>query len=182
MHRSWTKISCWTLNSKNWREWCILASFDLFNICFALPVLTLGTTCPNKYFMFHWSIYSIFMLNKAWKRDSLQMIIFVNACSTFSLVELKTSFETWITRNNLNGINLFHLSYLITLVAYQCSQWAPNVKIKYFLFDWSIYRVLVLNRGWKRDSLQMIIFVYICSACSVVEVKTRFQTWITRNE
>jgi hypothetical protein len=58
-------------------------------------------------------------------------------------------------------VSLFHLSYLITLTAYLCSQWTPNVQMKYFMFDWSIYRLLVLNRGWKRDPLQIMIFVYV---------------------
>jgi hypothetical protein len=106
------------------------------------------------------------------------MMIFVYVCSTCSMVELKALFETWITRNCINGVNFFHLSYLITLTVYLCSQWAPNVQIKYFMCDLSIYRLFVLNRCWKRDSLQMMIIVYICSTCSVVELKTHFETWI----
>jgi DNA-directed RNA polymerase subunit RPC12/RpoP len=109
-------------------------------------------------------------------------MIFVYVCSTCSVVELKTRFETWITRNNVNGVNLFHLSYLITLTSYLCSQLAPNVQIRYVMCNWSIYRLFVLNTGWKRDSLQMMIFVYVCSTCSVVELKTSFETWITRND
>jgi hypothetical protein len=38
-------------------------------------------------------------------------------------------------------------------LAYLCSQWEPNVQIKYFMFDCSIYRLFVLNRGCKLDSL-----------------------------
>jgi hypothetical protein len=76
---------------------------------------------------------------------------------------------------------LFHLSYLLTLTVYLCSQWTKNVQIKYFMFDWSIYRLLVLKTGWKRDSLQIMIFVNICSIWSIVELKTGFETWITRN-
>jgi hypothetical protein len=60
-------------------------------------------------------------------------MIFVYICSTCSVVELKTRFETCITRNDVNGVNLFHLSYLIILPAYVCSQWAPNVQIKIFI-------------------------------------------------
>jgi hypothetical protein len=134
-----------------------------------------------KYFMFDWSIYKLFVLNTGWKRDSLQMI-FVNICSTWSMVELKTRVDTWITRNDINGVSLFHLSYLLTLMVYLFSQWAPNVQIKYFMFDWSIYRLFLLNRAWKHDSLQMMIFLYICSTWGIVELKTRFETWITRND
>jgi hypothetical protein len=132
--------------------------------------------------MFDWSIYTLFVLNRCWKRDSLQIMIFVYICSTWTMVQLKTRFETWITRNDVNGVSLFHLSYLITLMAYICSQWSPNDQIKYFIFDWSIYRLFLLNTGWKRDCLQMIIFVNVCSTWCIVELKTCFETWITRND
>jgi hypothetical protein len=75
-----------------------------------------------------------------------------------------------------------HFSYLITLMAYLCSQCTPNIQIKNFMFDWSICRTFVLKRGWKRDSFQIMIFVNVRSACRVDELKTRFETWITRNE
>jgi hypothetical protein len=41
-------------------------------------------------------------------------MIFVYVCSTWSIVKLKTRFEAWITWNDLNGLSLFHLSYIIT--------------------------------------------------------------------
>jgi hypothetical protein len=106
----------------------------------------------------------------------------VNDCSTSSIAELKIRFETLEKTNDLNGVNLFLLSYVITLMAFLCSQWAPYVQINYFMFDWSIYKLFVLNRGWKRDWLQMMIFVYVRTTCSVVELKTRFETWIASNE
>jgi hypothetical protein len=134
-----------------------------------------------KYFMFDWSIYRLFVLNSGWKRDSLQLMIFVNVYSTRSIVELKTRFETCITRNDVNGVRWFHLSYIITLKDYLCAQMTSNVQIKYFKFDWSIYRLFVLNTAWKRDSLQMIIFVIFCSTWSMVQLKTRFESCITRN-
>jgi hypothetical protein len=85
-------------------------------------------------------------------------MIFVYVPSTWRKVELN-GLETWITRNNVNGVIFFHLSYLMTLMAYLCFQWAPNDQIKYFMLDLSIYRLFVLNRGWKRNSLQITIFV-----------------------
>jgi hypothetical protein len=124
-----------------------------------------------KKFMFDSSIYSLFELNRSWKRDSLQIMIFVCVCSTWGMVELKRRFETWISRNNVNGVSLFHLSYLITLMAYLCSQWTPNVQMKYFMFDCSIYRLFVPNTSWKRDSLQVMIFVYVCSTWGMFEIK-----------
>jgi hypothetical protein len=99
------------------------------------------------------------VLNRGWKRDSLEIMIFVYVCSTWSIVEVKTRFETWITRNDVNDVSLFNLCYLITLMTYMCSQRTTNVQINNFMFDWSICRLFVLNTGWKRDCLQMMIFV-----------------------
>jgi hypothetical protein len=139
---------------------------------------------PNvqiKYFMFDWSIYGLFVLNRAWKRDSLKIMIVLYVCPTCSVVKLKIWFETWKARNDVNGVSLFHLSYLITLMAYIRSEWTPNVQIENFLFDCSFYTLFILNRGWKRNSLQIMIFVYVYITWCVVELKTRFETGITRN-
>jgi hypothetical protein len=118
----------------------------------------------------------------ALKREILQIMIIVNVCSTWSLIELKTPFERWITRNDVNGVSLINLSYLITLMAYLCSQRTPNIQIEYLMLDWSLYTLFVLNRGWKRTSLQIMIFVYVCSTWSIVELNTRFETLITRKD
>jgi hypothetical protein len=93
----------------------------------------------------------------------------------------KTGFEAWITRNDLNAVNLLYLPYLITLMVYLSSQWTPNVQIKYLIFDWSIYRLFVLNRGGKRDLFHIMLFAYVCSTWGMLELKTRFDSWITRN-
>jgi hypothetical protein len=135
-----------------------------------------------KYFMFEYSIYRLFVLYTCRKRDSIQMMICVNVCSPCNIDELKTRFETWITRNDINGVSLFNLSNLIILMAYLCSQRTQNVQIKYFIFDWSIYSLFVLNTGWKRDSIKMMVFENICSSWSMVEIKTRFEKWLTRND
>jgi hypothetical protein len=140
---------------------------------------------PNvqiKYVMFDWSIYRLFVLNMVRKLDSFQMNVFVYCSSTWSMLQLKTCFEASITRNDAYGVSLIHLSYLITLLAYLCSQWTLNAQINYFMLDWSIYTLFVLNRGCKHDSLQIFIFVYVCSTWSIFEHKTRFEMWITRND
>jgi hypothetical protein len=113
---------------------------------------------------------------------TLQTVLFVYVCSKCSIIEPKKRFETWVTINDVNGVSLYNPSYLITLMAYLCSQRTPNVQINYFMFDWSTYRLLVLNTGWKCDSQQMVIFVNICSTCSVVELKKQFETFIAINE
>jgi hypothetical protein len=91
----------------------------------------------------------------------------------------KTRFETWITRN-VEVVCLWHLSYLITVMAYLWLQWTQNVQINYV--DWSIYRRFVLNMAWKRDSLQMLKLENVCSTLSMVQMKTRFETWLTGND
>jgi hypothetical protein len=136
----------------------------------------------KNYFMFDWPLFTLFVVNRVWKRDSHHIMIFVYVCSTWGIDELKTRYYTWITRNYVNGLSLFHITYLITRMAYLCSQGTPNVQIKYFMFDWSIYRVFVLNTGRKRDFLQMMIFVNVCSTWSIVQLKTRFETSITRKD
>jgi hypothetical protein len=177
MKHSWTKDAFET-----WITRTDVNGVSLFNDSYLITLMAYlrSQWTPKvqiKYFMFDCSTYSLFVLYSSWKRDSLQIVIFVYVCSTWGTVELKTPFETWITRNDVNGVRLFKLSYLITLMAYLCSQWKPNVQIKYFMFDWSIYRLYVLNRAWKRVSLQIMIFVYVCSTWSIVELKTRFETW-----
>jgi hypothetical protein len=135
-----------------------------------------------KYFMFDWSIYRLFVLKRGWKRESLQILLYVYASSSWSIGDLKTRFETWITRNVVNGVRFLHLSYLITVMAYLWSQWTPNVQIKFVMFDWLIYRLFVLNTAWKLDSLQMMKFVNVSWTLRIVQMKTRFETWLTRND
>jgi hypothetical protein len=133
-----------------------------FSHLIALIAYLCSQWTPNvqiKYFIFVWSIDRVFVLNWAWKRVSLQIMIFEYVCSAWRIVKLNTCLETETTKKFINGVSLFNLSYLITLMVYLCSQRAPNVKINYFMFDWSMYRLFVLNRGWKRVYLQIMIFV-----------------------
>jgi hypothetical protein len=112
--------------------------------------------------------------------------LFVNGCSIWSIVETITRFETWITRNDVNGVSLFHLPYLITLMTYLCSQWTPNVQINLFMLHWSIYELFVLTTGWTRESIQLNIFVNVCSTWKLVELitfweanNTKWRKWCT---
>jgi hypothetical protein len=120
------------------KKW--LKCLGLFNLSYLINHMAymcsqLSSNVKIMYFTFNWSIYRVIVLNRAWKHFSLQIMLFVYVCSSWSVVELKTRFEKWITRNYLHGVSLFHLSYLITLKAYLWSQWTPNVQIKYFMFD-----------------------------------------------
>jgi hypothetical protein len=110
-------------------------------------------------------------------------------------------FQTWITRNYVNCESLFHLSCLtlilltwriwwapnnaskwqmgfnsafkglMTLMGHLFTERAPNVQIKYFIFGWSIYNILVLNTSWTPDSFQMMIFVNVSLKWGMVELK-----------
>jgi hypothetical protein len=107
-----TKNAFCVTNNKKWRKWCKFVSSLLL---LTLMVYLCSQWIPNiqnNYFMIDWLIYRLLVLNTSWKRDSLQMMIFVNVCSTWSMVEFKTIFETGITRNDVNGVSLFNLPYL----------------------------------------------------------------------
>jgi hypothetical protein len=173
-----TRFETWiTRNDVNGVSLC-----ELSYLITLLTVMCSRTTqnVQIKDFKFDWSIYRLLVLNRGWKRDSLQMMIFVYVCTTWGIVELKTRFETWITRNGIKSVSLFHLPNLITLMAYLCSQQTSNFQIKYFKLDWSIYRIFVLNTACKRDVLQIMIFVNVCSSWSMKQLKTPFETWITK--
>jgi hypothetical protein len=121
MQRIWTRTAFWNLNNKKWSKWCILFSHLLFNNCFGSGRLVYmcsqwAPIIQIKYFMFDFSISSLFVLNTVWKHDSLPMMISVYVCWTCSVVELKTLFETWKARNDVNGVYWFHHSYLITVL------------------------------------------------------------------
>jgi hypothetical protein len=111
-----------------------------------------------------------------------QIMIFVYICSTGGIVDLNTRFEMWITRTDVNGVIMFHLSYLITRIVYLWSQRTPNVQRRYFMFDWSIYGLFVLNWAWKIFSHEIILLVYVSSTRCIDELNRRFETWITRND
>jgi hypothetical protein len=177
MRHSWTKNAFWAVSNKKWRKLCKFVSPFLFNNTYSLPVLKMDTKCPNQ-------VFSLVDLKTICAKKRLETWLFPNNDIRKRMLDmkhcwLKTHFETWIIRNDVNGVKLFHHCYLITLMDYLCSQWTRIVQMKYSMFDWSIYRLFVLNRGWKRDSLQIMVFVYVCSTWSLVELKSRFETWKT---
>jgi hypothetical protein len=169
-----------------WISRNVVNGVNLFLFCYLITLTTyLCSQCaPNvqiKYFMFNWSVYRLLGLNRCGKRNSPNNDI--RTC-LFDMLRSWTKNTVWAVNNKkcrkwckLVSPFLFNNSYDLL-----GSQWAPNVQFSYVMFDWSIYRLFVLNTGWKPDSLQMMIFVYICSTCIVVELKTRFVTWVTRND
>jgi hypothetical protein len=179
---SWTKNAFCDVNNKIWRKWDRFVYPFLFKNTYGLPVYTTDTKSPNLVFY-------------VWLVD-LQTI-----CAKYRL-------ETWFSGNDDIRIRLFdmrhsrtknafwdvnikkwriwckfiQLYYLITHMAYLCSQWTSNVQIKYFMFPWSICRLFVLNGGLRSVSLKIMIFVYVWATWGLVEIKTHFEPWITRND
>jgi hypothetical protein len=181
MRHSWTKNAFWDVNKKKWRKECRFVSPFLFHDTYGLPVFTINIKCPNQVF-YVWLVDLQIITAKygleTWfspNNDIRKCLLVMKHGTT------KNAFWDLNNKNFVHGVSLFHLAYLISLMIYLCSQWTPNFLIKYFMFDWSIFRLLVLNRGWKLDSFQ-IIFVCVCSTWSIAELKTCSETWITRND
>jgi hypothetical protein len=112
----------------------------------------MGTNCPNDIFCFLVDLQTISA------KYALETWFCPNDYIRICLLDMQRSwtkklFETWRERNDLNGVYFFHISYLITVLAYLCSQLATVVQIKYFKWDWLFYRLFVLNTGYKRDYL-----------------------------
>jgi hypothetical protein len=136
MKHGTTKNAFWDVNNKNY-----VSGISLFHLSYLITLKAYlhSQRTPNvqiNFHMFYWSIYRSFVPNTGWQHASLTMIIIVKLCSTWSTAEVKTRLETLMTRNDVNGVSLCHLSYLITLMAKLCSRTKPNVQIKYFLYDW----------------------------------------------
>jgi hypothetical protein len=131
-------------------------------------VLATGTKCPIQVFY----VWLVKLQNICAKERMVMWPSPINDIST-CLIDMqrswtKTLFETRKARYDVNGVSLFHHSYLKTIMTYMCSHRIPNIQIKYFMFDWSIYRLFVLNTDWKHYSPQMMVFVNICSTWSIV--------------
>jgi hypothetical protein len=136
MGYSWTEIWFWDLNNKKWRKWCIFVYPILFNNNYGLSVIAIDTKIPNQLFYI-----SLVGLQSICAKYGLETWFSLNDGIRKCLLDmkhgkLKTRFETWKTWNDVNGVSLFHLSNLITLMAYLYSQRKTNVQIKYFMIDW----------------------------------------------
>jgi hypothetical protein len=145
-------------------------------------VLTTNTKCPNQVF-YVWLVHlqticDIYRLETWFSTNNVVRNCLLDEKHGIT----KNAFWGVNNKNDVNDISLFHFPYLKTIMVYLWSQWTPHFQIKNFMCDWSFYRLLVLNRGWKRDSFQIIIFVYVSSTVTIFEQKTRFETCITRND
>jgi hypothetical protein len=154
----------------------------LFNNTYGLRVFTTVTKCPNQVFF-----DSLVDLQTICAKYELETWFSPNEDICKNLIDMKhgsTKNAFWNVYNKkwCKWFKFDHLSYLITLIAYLCLQRTANAQINYFMLDWSLYTLFVLNRGWKHDSLQIMIFLYVCSTRNIFELKKRFETWITRDD
>jgi hypothetical protein len=180
MRHSRTKNAFWDVNNKRWRKWCKFDSHFLFNNTYGLHVLTVDTKGPNGLFCFiGWSTVYFCLIEPG-------NVNLANNDIRLCFLYMRHSWN----KNAFWDVNskkwrkwcLFHFSYLITPIACMYSQMKPNVQINYFLFDWPIMILFVLNTDWKRDSFQIMIFVNVWWTLGMVELKTRFESWITTND
>jgi hypothetical protein len=148
------------VNNHKWRKWFKFVLPILSNNNYGFPVLTIVTKSPNQFFLLSLVDLQTICAKYGLETCFVQMMIFVDISSPWIMVEQKTHFEERISANDVNSVSLFQLPYLITLMDYLRSQWKSNVQIKFFMFDWSIYRLFVLNRGWKRENLQIMIYLF----------------------
>jgi hypothetical protein len=174
MKHRWTKNAFWDVNNKKCRKWCKIVTPILFNHSYGLPVITMDTKCPNQVYVRLVDLETIvakYGLESWFPPD-------VDICKYLLYMKhgsIKTRFETWLTRNDVNG-NWF------TFLIYLSSHCERNDQIKYFMFDWSIYRLFALNRCRKHESFQIMIFVNVCWTWGIVQINTSFETWITGND
>jgi hypothetical protein len=114
------KNAYWDVNNRKWRKWCKLVSPFLFNNTYGLPVITMDMKCPNQ--VFYVSLVDLYTICA---KLGLETWLFPNNDIRKCLLDKK---HIWI-KNAFWDVNnkkwskwcLFHLSYLITLMAYQCS-------------------------------------------------------------
>jgi hypothetical protein len=147
-----------------------------------LPALTTDNKCTNQVF-YVWLVY----LQTICAKQVLETCLSPNNDISICLLNMRHSWTKkafWDVNNKKRpkSCSSFHLSSLITFMAYLCSQWTPNVLMTYIMFDWSTYRLFVLKQVWKRDFFQIVIFRYVSTTWGMFETKTRFETWITRND
>jgi hypothetical protein len=122
------------------------------------------------------------VVNRCWKCDPFQIMIFVCVCSSWSIVKLKTRFETWIIINDANCVNLFH-SFLFNnsygLPVFTKDTKCPNQVFYVWLDD--------LQNIWAKFGLETCLSpnndIRICLLdMRHIWTKNAFWTWITRNE
>jgi hypothetical protein len=125
----------------------------LFNNTHDLPFLITNTKCPNQVFYI-----CLVDLQTICAKYGLETWFSPNDDIRKCFLDMRhgsTKYVFWNVNNTKwrKWCELFHRSYLITLMAYLCSQWTWNVQMKY-CSDWVFSILLVvtwLGVLWRVD-------------------------------
>jgi hypothetical protein len=176
MQHGSTKNAFWDVNNKKWRKWCKFVPHFLFNNTCGLPVVTMDTKCPNRVF-FVWFVD----LHTICAKQRLQTLVAPNNDNRVCLLVIKHSwtlkafgdvnYKKW--RKWWKYVSPFLFNNIYSLNVLTSVTERPK---QVFYVCWSIYGLLVLNRGCWRDSLHMMILINVCGTWSMGDRKTRFQT------
>jgi hypothetical protein len=142
----------WDLNNMKWRKWCKFVPPFIFNNTCGLLVFTMNTKCANQVF-YVWLVD----LQTICAKYGRERWFYPNDDIRKCLIDMKHS---W-TKGAISDVNnkkwcnwwkfvspfLFDDTYGLPVLAKDNK--CPN---QYFMFGWSIYILLVLNTGWKRDT------------------------------
>jgi hypothetical protein len=140
MKLGWTKYSIWNVNNKKLCKWFNFVLPILFNNIYVLPVLTKDTKCSNLVF-YVWLVDLQSICAKPGLDTWFPPIDYIR--KLFFDIRHNWTNNTFCEVNNKKWrkcLRFFLLFHLIKLMAYLCSQRTQNVPIKYFMFEWSIYR------------------------------------------
>jgi hypothetical protein len=176
MRHSWTENAFWFVNNMKWRKWCRFVSPFLFNISYSLPLLTKDNRYRNQVF-YVWlvDLHTI----------CANYVLETSLCPNDDIRKCLLDMKRGSNKNTLWNVNkkewlkwfkmvqpfLFNNIYFLPVLTMDTK--CPN---KVF------YDCLVINGAWNLVFLQIMIFGNVCSTEGVVELNTRFETWITRND
>jgi hypothetical protein len=140
MGHIWTKNAFWDVNNRKWRTWCKIVSPFLYNNTYGFPMLTMDTKCPKEVFY-----VGLVDLHNICSKQGLETWLTPNIGIRICLPDMehrwtKYAFEKWITRNDVNGVRLFHFfinnTYgLRALTTYTKFPIQFFVQIKYLMCD-----------------------------------------------
>jgi hypothetical protein len=143
MQRIWNKNAIWDVKSMKWGKWCINFPHFLINNCFFAGCMLPMVTKYRNHVFYVWLVDLQTISDKygleTWFSPNEDI---VKCWLDIQFSWTKNAFWHVSNKKCRKWCKISHLFYLITLMAYLCSQWTPNVQMKYFKFDWSICRTL----------------------------------------
>jgi hypothetical protein len=181
MKRGWTESAFWNVNNKKWLTWC------MFNLPYLITLMAYLCSewtpkVQSKYFVFHWSIYRLFVLDTVWKRDSLEMMNIRNCFQDIKHVPTKNAFrdvnnKKWRIWYKFDSPFLFNNPYGLPVLT-KNTQYSNQV---FYVCLVDVQKICA-KYEIKSESLDTVIFEYVCWTWSIVELNSRFETWITADD